>query len=112
MKIETQEHDNHIVLKMEGSVSIENIHIFEEHLMEAVSRNKHILMDLTEVAYIDSISLGVIILNAKEAEKNGKRLFFINPNKDISQMFTITGLDRRLDIVTSLEEALDDISEN
>lgn len=106
MKIRESEQDNHIEMTVEGSISIENIHLFEENLEEAIQKKKHLVLILSEVSYIDSISLGVIILNAKEAEKNKKIICFVNPNPDITQMFNVTGLSNRLNVYDTIDQAV------
>jgi anti-anti-sigma factor len=110
MKIEEIEKESYIEFIIEGSISIENIHLFEEQLEKSVAKKKHLVLVLTDVAYIDSISLGVIILNAKEAEKGKKTLSFVNPNADIHQMFLVTGLNKRLQTYDTVDQAVSSLS--
>ena len=67
--------------------------------------NKVVSEDLSEMTFIDSSSLGIIVVYYTKSEKNSKHFSLININGDIMQMFKITGLDKRIKIFDNLESA-------
>lgn len=105
MKITTEMKDNFVLIKVKGTLSIENISPFETLLNKYVDEKAHILIDLSEMTFIDSSSLGIIVVYYTKSEKNGKHFSLVNINGDIMQMFKITGLDKRIKIFNTLEEA-------
>ena len=105
MKVSSEQKENYILISVKGTLSIENISPFETLINKYVVQKSHILIDLSELTFIDSSSLGIIVVYYTKAEKNNKQFALLNINTDIMQMFKITGLDRRIRIFKDLEEA-------
>jgi len=103
MKITTEIKDEFVLINVKGTLSIENISPFETLLNKYVDEKKHILIDLSEMTFIDSSSLGIIVVYYTKSEKNNKHFSLING--DIMQMFKITGLDKRIKIFDNLDAA-------
>lgn len=112
MKITTEMKDGYVLIKIKGTLSIENISPFETLLNKYVEEKIHILIDLSEMTFIDSSSLGIIVVYYTKSEKNNKHLSLININGDIMQMFKITGLDKRIKIFDTLELAITQLELN
>ena len=106
MKITTEMMANSILINVKGTLSIENIAPFETLLNKYVDEKMHILIDLSEMTFIDSSSLGIIVVYYTKSEKNSRHFSLININADIMQMFRITGLDKRIKIYDSLDAAM------
>lgn len=68
---------------------------------------RHVLADLTDVTFIDSTALGVLIRAAKELRAAGGELDLVCPNQDIRRLVQLTGLDSVFILYTSLQEAMD-----
>ncbi len=105
MKVTSEQKDNFIVISIKGTLSIENISPFETLVNRHVEKKDHILIDLSELTFIDSSSLGIIVVYFTKSEKNSRNFALLNINPDIMQMFKITGLDKRIKIFSSLDEA-------
>lgn len=105
VKITTEHKNDYVVLMIEGSLSVENLSRFETSLDQMFREKKHIVINLKEVSFIDSSSLGVLILFFSKMEKIKKYMIFIHINQEISQMFQVAGLRNRLHIFNSLERA-------
>ena len=112
MKVTADTKDNYILLGVKGTLSIENISPFEAQLNRHVENKSHIIIDLADLTFIDSSSLGIIVVYFTKSEKNSRHFALINVNHDIMQMFKITGLDKRINIFSSLEDALDRLDLN
>jgi len=106
MKITTEMKDNFVLIHVKGTLSIENISPFETLLNKYVDEKTNILIDLAEMTFIDSSSLGIIVVYYTKSDKNGRHFSLININGDILQMFKITGLDKRIKIFDSLDSAV------
>ncbi len=112
MKITTEMKDNFVLISVKGTLSIENISPFETLLNKYVDEKTHILIDLSEMTFIDSSSLGIIVVYYTKSEKNNKYFSLININGDIMQMFRITGLDKRIKIFDNLDSAVKTLNLN
>ena len=71
-----------------------------------VEKKDNILIDLSELNFIDSTSLGILVVFLKKKKKNNRNFALLNINPDIMQMFKITGLDKRIRIFISIDEAM------
>jgi anti-sigma B factor antagonist len=82
-----------------------------EIVNDAISQSvKYGLVDLTDVRYINSSGIGVLItIHTKFKNKSGE-LFLINPSEHVKKLFIITKLQSIFNIVLSESEALSKIS--
>jgi len=110
MKVSAESMKNHTVVTVKGTLSIENISPFETLLKKYVDSGSHILINLSDLTFIDSSSLGIIVVYYTKSEKNNKHFALVNVNQDIMQMFKITGLDKRINIFKSINEATEKLS--
>lgn len=106
MKITIKEEDIYLLLGVEGSLSVENLNRFEGELNKALEVKKHVFIDLSKLVFIDSSSLGVIVVFFTKLLAQKCHLVLINVNRDIRDMFSITGLSKRVHMSISIEEAL------
>jgi anti-anti-sigma factor len=109
MKVSSEQRENYILISVKGTLSIENISPFETLVNKCVEQKSHILIDLTDLTFIDSSSLGIIVVYYTKSEKNSRHFALININSDIMQMFKITGLDKRIRIFNDLKEAVNSL---
>lgn len=112
MKVTAEKKDNYILLSVKGTLSVENISPFESQLSKHVENKSDIIIDLCDLTFIDSSSLGIIVVYFTKSEKNNNLFALINVNHDIMQMFKITGLDRRIRIFNSLDDAINKLELN
>lgn len=106
MKVFKKEEENYLLLSIEGSLSVENLNRFEGELNKAIDTKKHLFLDLSKLAFIDSSSLGVIVVVFTKLLAQKCHLVLLNVNRDIREMFSITGLSKRVHMSSSIEEAL------
>lgn len=109
MKVSSEQRENYILISVKGTLSIENISPFETLINKCVEQKSHILIDLSDLTFIDSSSLGIIVVYYTKSEKNSRHFALININTDIMQMFKITGLDKRIRIFDDLKEAVNSL---
>ncbi|MFA5518761.1 MAG: STAS domain-containing protein [Spirochaetota bacterium] len=75
MQIDVQESDDIVVITVNGDIEMMTIKTFKQILFEAGQNiDKDIEIDLTEVDYIDSSGVGVLISLLKLQNKKGKSL--------------------------------------
>lgn len=105
MKLITQLKNNHGIVKIEGSLSNENLQELEQEFTTLLKKNRSILLDLFDVAFICSSALSLLLNFTKKAETGNLRFVIYGINDDIKKLFTITELDRHLVLVDTLKEA-------
>lgn len=83
-------------IKLKGEVDIYTSNEFKESLQQISSEGDihDIYMDFSELDYIDSTGLGILIGVLKRLKQNEKDVYIINPKNNIKKLFSITGLDK------------------
>ena len=74
------------------------------------SKVKFGLIDLTDVRYINSSGIGVMITILTKFKNQSGELYLINPSEHVKKLLIITKLQSIFNIVLSEEEALSKIS--
>ncbi len=67
---------------------------------------KRLVVDLSEVPFMDSTGLGVLVNGLRQLGRRNGKLVVVCPTERIKRPFEITGLHHHLPIVKSREEAL------
>ena len=60
----------------------------------------HLILDLDELVFIDAGGLRAIVDMARKAERSGRSVQVANPNTMLRRLFTLTGLERSVDLVS------------
>lgn len=82
------------VFKIIGEVDHHNAKSIKERLSKAILKNdiKEMVIDLSELRFMDSSGIGVIIGRYKELKKRGGFLYVKKPNKTIDKLFKLSGV--------------------
>ena len=80
--------------KLVGEVDISNAHLFKKQLESALAeKRQNISIDLSNLTYIDSTGLGVIIGAYGSIKKEGYSIKVTNPRDNVKKLLNISGLD-------------------
>lgn len=112
MKIKTTIENSIAILTIEGSLSSEEKINFEKEVNSYKDRQCNLVLDLTNVTFIDSASLGMIVKFHAMFEKNGRHLLLANMSKQIYEVFNLTGVTRQIRIFDTTQAAVDFIHGN
>lgn len=95
------------LIQLNGNIDLYNIpeikRVFDD--LNQKHRNK-ILMDLTNVKFIDSSGLGILVTEALYLQKRNLVMKFINVNSTINHVFSLGGFTRSFKRFISQESAL------
>jgi anti-sigma B factor antagonist len=92
------EHQSHVVVvRLTGEVDIATGPELDQRL-QAIATGGHtdILIDLSEVEFMDSTGLGAIVRAQYSADDNGRRLTLRHGSRQVQRLFEITGLLDRM----------------
>ncbi len=76
---------------------------FDEYLSNG---QKKIIIDFSKIKYIDSTAIGLLVNIKRNAEEKGGTLVISSVNDDIMNVFSITGIDKFIDLYNSVDDAL------
>jgi anti-sigma B factor antagonist len=81
-----------IVVKCTGKLVAGGTGILQDEIRRLIPGSKYIVLDLTDLSYMDSSGLGSIIGLYASAKMAGTRLEMINLSKRVRELFSITNV--------------------
>lgn len=77
---------------------------FEAEVVGALNAgNKRVLFDFSDLDYISSAGLRVVLMAAKRLKESGGKMALCSLNEMIKEVFEVSGFDRILDIQPNAE---------
>lgn len=105
MKITSTVDDTIVTLEIEGSLSSEAKLSLDSAIGEYAEGPFHCILDLTKVTFIDSAAIGSIVKYYSIFRKNARHLLIAGINKQIFEVFNLTGINRQITIFDSPQHA-------
>ena len=90
LQLQTSKTDQAIVVKCNGHLTFDVSANFKNEVKALIPETRRIILDLTDLAYMDSSGLGAIISVYVSAKKSGCELRLINFNKRVRDLLGIT----------------------
>lgn len=91
-------------VRLYGEVDIYNADSLKSQLHALADQKKaDIVLDCTNLKYIDSTGLGVLVSALKRVREADKNIRIINLQPYIAKIFTLTGLDKVFSIEVSAQ---------
>ncbi len=107
--IQPERHGEAIVYRLRGSLDLETAPSLRAALTQAADEGKNdIIVDLTQLEFLDSTGLGALIGAHRRALEHGGRLRLIVASGPIERLLNITGLIDIFAAYGSIESALND----
>lgn len=98
-----------IVYRLRGSLDVATAPSLRAALIEAANEGKHdIIVDLSQLEFLDSTGLGALIGAHRRALEHGGCVRLIVSDGPIQRLLTITGLMRIFAVYATMEAALAD----
>ena len=106
MDIGITRQDTVVIVIPKGRIDGATAKEFEDKLLSVVRDEKKIVVDFSDIDYISSAGLRVILLAAKSAKSKGHGLALCSMKAPIHQVFDISGFAKLLNIAGSRAQAL------
>jgi anti-sigma B factor antagonist len=90
---------------VEGEIDVYSAPTLRDGLTELLQDGASVVVDLTEVGFLDSTGLGALVAARKVAADSGAQLPLVCTRERILKLFTITGLDGVFTIHPSVDAA-------
>jgi anti-sigma B factor antagonist len=109
VEIHTEHDGDAMVYRLRGSLDLATAPSLRAALIEAANAGMHdIVVDLTNVEFLDSTGLGALIGGHRRALEHGGRVRLIVHDGAIQRLLTITGLMSIFAVYGTLDAALND----
>jgi anti-anti-sigma factor len=90
-----------------GEIDISTATQLRERLFELAASGRPLAADLDQVSFIDSAGLAALVGTAKRVAAHGGSLNAVCARPKIRQLFRLSGLDCRIPLARTLDEALE-----
>ena len=95
------------VVRCVGEIDIATVPYLRDHLQRVqIDGPAHLVLDLDQVTFIDSIGLGALIGAHKRARVLQGSLTLVCTSRPVLRVLSATALDRVFRVVASLDEAV------
>ncbi len=93
MDIQTTETGDVITIAINGDIEMITMKGLKERLLDIVNKNdKNIVVDFTNVGYLDSSGIGVLLSLSKTLKEKEKQLKLINLSERIERVLELSSL--------------------
>lgn len=92
------------VLKIHGPLLINNFFEFQEQVRKQPAP-KGLIIDLSDVPYMDSAALGTIVGVHVSCDRAGRKYVLLNPSERVTSLFAMSQVDTFLVTRKTMEEA-------
>jgi anti-sigma B factor antagonist len=105
LTIEVRHEQGYAIVTVAGEIDISTAAKLRECLFELAASGLPLVADLEQVSFVDSTGLAALVGTAKRAAAHGGSLYAVCSRPKIGQLFRLTGLDCRIPLVRTLDEA-------
>jgi anti-sigma B factor antagonist len=107
LSISRTDHGERTVMRLAGEIDVYTAPLVREKLDEQIRKGRNdLVLDLTDVSFLDSTGLGVLVGRLKHARTTGGSLCLFGADDRVLRVFSITGLDKVFEIYPDLDTAL------
>jgi anti-sigma B factor antagonist len=92
LRLDPEKRGSETIVRAAGRITSVTSVTLESTLRDLISENKRVVLDLTQVDYIDSSGLGALVSLYTHATRNHCDLEIANPRPRISDLFSRSGL--------------------
>lgn len=92
LKLETEKNNSETTVRATGRVTLETSATLEKTLRDLIAEGKRIVLDLTNVDYVDSAGLGALVSVYMHARRTKCDMEIANPKQRIRDLFNRSGL--------------------
>lgn len=96
------------ILAVSGEVDLATAPTLRQRVVQAIDDGaRQVVVDLSEVGFMDSTGLGVLIGGLKRLRQLDGNLIVVNPSDPVHKILEVTGLLDVLGVVESLDDVPD-----
>jgi anti-sigma B factor antagonist len=95
------------VLAVRGELDLYSTPRLTAELETIAGETTNVVLDLSEVSFMDSTALGAILLASRRLRDANRRLALVSPVPATTKLLTMVGIDRVVPVVESCDGALE-----
>ena len=88
-----------------GEIDLSTVPILRGALTEAVSRGRHIVVDLGDVTFIDSTGFREFLIHRRVCRENDRLMVLVNPKERVRRVIDTLNFFQMIPVLPTLEAA-------
>jgi anti-anti-sigma factor len=102
MKIIQEVQEQTVTLKLEGNFTYTQRKAFQDAFKAPGTQNvEHIIIDLSQVAFLDSAALGLLMITHRQLLADKRRLSLAYPQPTVRQIIELANLHKTIPLIES-----------
>lgn len=111
MDYKTRTEDSRTILELSGDLDVTSAPALQAALQELIDQGiRSLIVDLTDVPFMDSSGLGVLVAAHRRMTAVGGQLALVNPTPTLRKVFELTRTNRLFHLYETLEQATQEMS--
>ena len=112
MNISNYQHGSVDVIKLPQRLVMDNAPTVRNDLLELIATgHRHLVLDLGEVAFVDSSGLSVLVSALKAAHKNAGSVVLLDLTNDVRALIELTRMHEVFQIFADEQAAIDQLNQ-
>lgn len=106
-QVQIEKRENYVLAALQGEVTLGCTAEIKEKVKEYAELHKqyHLIIDMSQVGFIDSSGLGVMVAWFKMCNQENGKLIFSGLNSHVNRIIGYAKLDKIFNIADSIEDA-------
>ncbi|GAB7188640.1 hypothetical protein ATKI12_8471 [Kitasatospora sp. Ki12] len=88
--------DQPFTVRANGEIDLDTAPVLRRALAAALESHREVVLDLSEVTFMDCAGLGTLVQARNQADRSGGRLVLRGAGRRVVRLLKLTGLHRRL----------------
>lgn len=110
MPLSIESTDNAHIIALQGQINSANAATVETEVLAVLQKGaKNVLLDMTELSYISSAGLRVVLVLAKRLKQAGGKLVIYGMQAHVREVFDISGFLAILNVTATRNEAVEQL---
>ncbi|MDZ4372097.1 MAG: STAS domain-containing protein [Phenylobacterium sp.] len=106
MQIKEETRDGVLVVALEGRLDSNTSSALETVLPAHIQANERVVLDLSQVPYVSSAGLRVLLIGAKAARSGGKKFALSGLTESVREVFDISGFTSIFTLAPDIDAAI------
>lgn len=96
LQLETEQTETETIFRCTGKVISSTSSLLRENVRRALAERKNVVLDLSNVKYMDSSGLGALVSVWASAKRAGREIKLISLSQRVKELLHLTNLDKVL----------------
>jgi len=106
LRFSIEPRDASVVVSVQGELDVTSSQRFDDCLLEAAAESDRVILDMSEVDFMDTTALAVIVAHWRRQADEGGQFLLAGARYRYTKALWITGLADRLPMYDTVDEAL------